>query len=92
MNRIIPSSLNKTSSGGISNEPSPASVAVLGCGYWGKNLVRNFGQLGSLTMVCDVTSDGQATAAQIAPQAHIVPEIQQVLVSDVDGGGDRHAG
>ena len=61
----------------------PASVAVLGCGYWGKNLVRNFGQLGSLTMVCDVTSDGQTTAAQTAPQARIVQEIQQVLVSDV---------
>ena len=29
------------------------SVAVIGCGYWGKNLVRNFHQLGSLAAVCD---------------------------------------
>jgi UDP-2-acetamido-3-amino-2,3-dideoxy-glucuronate N-acetyltransferase len=28
-------------------------VAVLGCGYWGKNLVRNFHELGSLRTVCD---------------------------------------
>jgi UDP-2-acetamido-3-amino-2,3-dideoxy-glucuronate N-acetyltransferase len=29
-------------------------VAVVGCGYWGKNLVRNFHQLGSLHAVYDV--------------------------------------
>jgi UDP-2-acetamido-3-amino-2,3-dideoxy-glucuronate N-acetyltransferase len=30
------------------------SVAVAGCGYWGKNLVRNFHELGSLKAMCDV--------------------------------------
>lgn len=29
-------------------------VAVVGCGYWGKNLVRNFHSLGSLEAICDV--------------------------------------
>lgn len=29
-------------------------VAVVGCGYWGKNHVRNFHQLGSLRVICDV--------------------------------------
>lgn len=28
-------------------------VAVIGCGYWGKNLVRNFSELGALAAVCD---------------------------------------
>jgi UDP-2-acetamido-3-amino-2,3-dideoxy-glucuronate N-acetyltransferase len=28
-------------------------VAVVGCGYWGKNLVRNFYELGALRVVCD---------------------------------------
>lgn len=28
-------------------------VGVVGCGYWGKNLVRNFYQLGSLAAICD---------------------------------------
>ncbi len=28
-------------------------VGVVGCGYWGKNLVRNFSELGSLAAICD---------------------------------------
>jgi len=28
-------------------------VAVVGSGYWGKNLVRNFHQLGALKLICD---------------------------------------
>ena len=29
-------------------------VAIIGCGYWGRNLVRVFHQLGALALVCDV--------------------------------------
>ena len=29
------------------------NIAVVGCGYWGKNLVRNFAELGSLAAICD---------------------------------------
>src|SRR5580693_8203342 len=29
-------------------------VGVVGCGYWGRNLVRNFHELGSLEAICDV--------------------------------------
>lgn len=29
-------------------------VAVVGCGYWGKNLVRNFYELEALEAICDV--------------------------------------
>jgi UDP-2-acetamido-3-amino-2,3-dideoxy-glucuronate N-acetyltransferase len=32
---------------------SKISVAVVGVGYWGKNLVRNFYDLGALTALCD---------------------------------------
>ena len=28
-------------------------VAVLGAGYWGKNLIRNFDALGTLEAICD---------------------------------------
>lgn len=31
-------------------------VAVVGCGYWGKNLVRVFHQLNALSAVCDVSA------------------------------------
>ncbi len=37
-------------------------VAVIGAGYWGKNLVRNFHQLGVLTCVCDEREDALAEA------------------------------
>ena len=29
------------------------NVAVIGSGYWGKNLVRNFNELGALHTICD---------------------------------------
>jgi UDP-2-acetamido-3-amino-2,3-dideoxy-glucuronate N-acetyltransferase len=29
------------------------SIAVVGSGYWGKNLVRNYHQLGALNLICD---------------------------------------
>ena len=31
-----------------------ASLGLVGCGYWGKNLVRNFHDLESLRVICDV--------------------------------------
>ena len=32
------------------------NIAVIGCGYWGKNVVRTFHNLGALRCVCDVRS------------------------------------
>lgn len=44
----------------LTPRPSPlitnAAVAVIGAGYWGKNLVRNFHQLGVLKTICDQSS------------------------------------
>ena len=33
------------------------NIAVIGCGYWGKNLVRNFYELGCLVAICDPDID-----------------------------------
>ena len=65
-------------------EHSP-SVGVVGCGYWGKNLVRNFSELGSLGLVCDATASGKATATALAPAARFVTDFTAVLDSDVSG-------
>lgn len=35
--------------------PIKKYVAVVGCGYWGKNLVRDFAQLGVLRVICDAS-------------------------------------
>lgn len=36
-------------------------IAVIGCGYWGKNLIRNFAELGVLSAICDQDQE-KATA------------------------------
>ncbi len=33
------------------------NIAVVGCGHWGKNLVRNFSELEALTAVCDPNAE-----------------------------------
>ena len=40
------------------------AVGVVGCGYWGKNLIRNFSELGSLRVVCDVDADRASSLAK----------------------------
>ena len=35
------------------NKDKVPQVAVIGCGYWGKNLVRNYHNLGALKLICD---------------------------------------
>ncbi|NCO38768.1 MAG: oxidoreductase [Armatimonadetes bacterium CG_4_10_14_3_um_filter_66_18] len=58
-------------------------VAVIGCGYWGKNLVRNFNELGALTLVCDPAEPGRALASQLAPDARVTAEYADVLRAEV---------
>ena len=36
------------------NKKQP-NIAVIGSGYWGKNLVRNYHELGALKLICDKT-------------------------------------
>lgn len=60
-------------------------VAVIGCGYWGKNLVRNFRQLGALRMACDAAEAGRKLAAEMAPHVEVVADIDEVLSAPVEG-------
>ena len=40
------------------------NIAVVGCGHWGKNLVRNFSELGALVAVCDPNNELAKTYAK----------------------------
>ena len=40
-------------------------VAVIGCGYWGRNLVRNFHALGALAGVCDPNPEAVAEMSKL---------------------------
>jgi UDP-2-acetamido-3-amino-2,3-dideoxy-glucuronate N-acetyltransferase len=37
----------------VSDTPNQPQIAVIGSGYWGKNLVRNYANLGALKLICD---------------------------------------
>ncbi|MCL4503288.1 MAG: Gfo/Idh/MocA family oxidoreductase [Deltaproteobacteria bacterium] len=54
-------------------------VALIGAGYWGKNLVRNFAELGALSMVCDQQSDTLARARQVSPDLRTCANLSEVL-------------
>ncbi|MEI8321154.1 MAG: Gfo/Idh/MocA family oxidoreductase [Alphaproteobacteria bacterium] len=62
---------------------SNIKISVIGCGYWGKNLVRNFSELGALDSVCDANE----TLALQASTTYDVPSLtlDQVLKSSVSG-------
>ena len=57
-------------------------LPCVGCGYWGKNLCRNFHALGALAAVIDATENGQATARSFAPNAKITDSLDDVLRND----------
>jgi predicted dehydrogenase len=65
------------------SETMERNIAVIGCGYWGKNLVRNFYQLGALRMVCDESSECRLTGATLAPDCEIVSSTEDVFSSSV---------
>jgi UDP-2-acetamido-3-amino-2,3-dideoxy-glucuronate N-acetyltransferase len=41
----------------IASGSATPKVAVAGCGYWGRNLIRNFHALGALSAVCDAAPE-----------------------------------
>ena len=54
--------------------PHNADIAVLGCGGWGRNIVRTMGQLGRLAAVVDPSPAGQQAARELAPSAKVAAE------------------
>jgi UDP-2-acetamido-3-amino-2,3-dideoxy-glucuronate N-acetyltransferase len=61
------------------------NIAVIGSGYWGKNLVRNFDQLGALKLICD---KNEHTLCQFKDQ---YPEVDVCMAySDVLNRDDIH--
>lgn len=62
------------------------NVAVVGCGYWGRNLVRNFAELGALRTVCDANTEALAYIAARYPDVKTETDYQRVIDDrDIDG-------
>jgi len=54
-------------------------VAVVGSGYWGKNLVRNFHAIKALHAVCEDNSETLAMLGESYPDIKLVKSYQDVL-------------
>jgi UDP-2-acetamido-3-amino-2,3-dideoxy-glucuronate N-acetyltransferase len=55
------------------------SIAVIGAGYWGKNLVRNFHQLGVLKIVCDASPAILRQMSETYPGVTVTDGVEAVL-------------
>src|SRR5262252_6692725 len=72
----------------MNGEPVP-KVGLVGCGYWGRNLARNFCELGSLAAICETDrsrhNDLQKTFGALITCEYgdllTNPEIQGIVVA-----------
>jgi len=61
-------------------------IAVIGCGYWGKNLVRNFWDLKALHTVYDTDEKRLEEMKSLYPSVKIAHDLAEVLRDDSIGG------
>jgi UDP-2-acetamido-3-amino-2,3-dideoxy-glucuronate N-acetyltransferase len=54
---------------------SSPDLALIGCGYWGKNLARNFNELGALHTICDAE---ETTIKGLGPEYATVKKTSSV--------------
>ncbi len=62
-------------------EPLPG-VAVIGTGYWGKNLVRVHHRLGALKLICDKDETVLARFKELYPEVEVCLAVNDVLDRD----------
>jgi len=61
-------------------------IAVIGAGYWGKNLVRNFHQLGVLKTICDGAQPIREEMAKTYPDVAVTGDLADVLADSAVTG------
>ena len=54
-------------------------VAVIGCGIWGKNVVRNFYNLGALHTVCDLDAENRKNLMRQYPDVNIISDSNEIF-------------
>ncbi len=57
------------------------NVAVIGCGIWGKNVVRNFYNLNALHTVCDLDEENRRNLKEIYPDVNFTDNADEVLAN-----------
>jgi predicted dehydrogenase len=54
-------------------------IGVVGLGYWGPNLARNFAELGTLTWLCDLDDELRSTFAARYPSVQVTGSFAEML-------------
>lgn len=55
------------------------NIAVIGSGYWGKNIVRNYHELNSLYAICEIDSERREQLAQQYPDVKLYASYDELL-------------
>ena len=55
------------------------NLALIGAGYWGRNLARNFHELGALAMVCDASDEVLAAQSAACPGIRVTKSVEDVM-------------
>ncbi|MFH0813742.1 MAG: Gfo/Idh/MocA family oxidoreductase [Pseudomonadota bacterium] len=63
----------------MKKEANLRSIACIGAGYWGKNLIRNFASLGVLHTICDVDREKLKEYQELYPEVNLQTNIHEVL-------------
>jgi len=59
-------------------------IALVGLGYWGKNLARNLYELGALNAICDSNVDNLNKYKDLYPDVECYNNIRDLLESDIE--------
>ncbi|HXY16645.1 MAG TPA: Gfo/Idh/MocA family oxidoreductase, partial [Gaiellaceae bacterium] len=57
-------------------------IGVVGLGWWGPNLARNFDELGVLSALCDLDAEHRERYARRYPQARMYGDFEELLADD----------
>jgi len=62
--------------------PTRPTVAVIGFGYWGKNLIRNFHEIGALRAICDADPDREELVREKYPGVAFTSSLEALLADE----------
>lgn len=67
-------------------DTGPVQVGVIGCGYWGPKLARNFHELDSaqLVSISDMRVDRLAEMERLYPNIRVTPDCKDLFEADLD--------
>jgi len=65
---------------------SSLSIGIIGFGYWGPNLARNFSvcPLTEVAAICDIDPQRLKEAGRVFDTAHLTTSLEEVLTLDID--------